>query len=874
MTPVKLTDQVPVLIVLKKLLCVVAVVLVSSMLASKSACALGGTDETTDLKRAVEKLNYWLSDSAEREGWQDFLLLSQLNSQVALGNQADLAVLQKIQSRFHSDTSGLGHPVFLGVKTALDNQIKRLSASREKSIDQLLVDARFTYSAPSIQLLEQQRDQVIADIDALIRHYRTSMPSRKRALLFYDLQLDQIKAYLENIEVEISPEVSVEKIDSMIRVVKDDIDQVVEKIDAIPIAPEPDDEGASDQVREPEDEPSENGSSPDDNLSLSAPKNDGLSGQILIGDRPSEDDGEESLKELEVQLKTLEAKKKVLRDRRKEVLKADRPRLVQRAKTVRQLRKYEAAFDDLAQQHGDPYFIIAANSLHNFSVSFLSGTSGNLQENMLNRLESVKENLQDINDPADARTASGKLGDSLRWLDDAGQTPALVTAVRAKYSNPNAYLSIRGNLIGDLVAQTISDRSPIRQNAFGRLVRGCTETNGNVWMQLADDPDQVQALLRLDATVASGAFVQQGKVQVFTNSYGTVSADRRVFIGLDGVRWNDTQIDANFQSAFAGTNSKLDLVNRIAQKAFSKNQSRADDLAERQAKDQAESKFDEQTDKPLTQANKRLLKLRKEVLQKASLLPAIRLNSTQDRINVVVKQETDSTLAAPDQPQNFGVNPAVGVRIHDTLLSNYLDPLFSGKTFTSAELAKQIAKITGQVPDGATGQDVEDEPAEEFSIGFTRVRPIQFEFEDQKIRVIVSGRKFAQGDNEINAGMKIIMEFKIHDDNGQLKFGRDGKVRFEFLDPKRTTPALVAFRRFLDEKLNEKMAAEDTEKEIPANFIPVESVPELAKSPLAKKLRLVQFRSDRGWLYIGWNQASNPTDTYSWSYDLPAIWKQ
>jgi len=44
--------------------------------------------------------------------------------------------------------------------------------------------------------------------------------------------------------------------------------------------------------------------------------------------------------------------------------------------------------------------------------------------------------------------------------------------------------------------------------------------------------------------------------------------------------------------------------------------------------------------------------------------------------------------------------------------------------------------------------------------------------------------------------MKIIMEFKVHDDDGQLKFGRDGKVQFEFLDPKRTTPALIAFRRF------------------------------------------------------------------------------
>jgi len=70
------------------------------------------------------------------------------------------------------------------------------------------------------------------------------------------------------------------------------------------------------------------------------------------------------------------------------------------------------------------------------------------------------------------------------------------------------------------------------------------------------------------------------------------------------------------------------------------------------------------------------------------------------------------------------------------------------------------------------------------------------------------------------------------------------------------------------------MAAEDTETDLPANFIPVELVPELAESPLAKKLRLVQFRSDRGWLYLGWNQESSPADSYGWIYDLSAIWKR
>ena len=563
-----------------------------------------------------------------------------------------------------------------------------------------------------------------------------------------------------------------------------------------------------------------------------------------------------------------------MRERRKKVLKVDRPRLRQRSKTVRQLRRYELVFEKVASKKGDPYFVTVVTSLKKFSRSFQYGTSGNLQEEMLDRLNDIEENLTDLNDPEKSRAANGNLGSSLGWLDAAGQAPSLVTAIRAQHSNPNAYLSIDGDLIKDLIAQTISDRSPLRQTAFGRLVRGCTETNGSVSLQLFDNPNQIQAQLRLDATIASGAFVQQGKVQVFTNSHGTLSADRQILIGLDGVQASDTQIDANFQSVFAGTNSKFGVVNRIAEKAFKKNQSQANDLAAQQAKEQGLTQFNERTDEPLAKANENLLRLQRKALEKSNLFPAIRVNSTQQHVNVVVKQETNATLAAPNVPHQFGVNPQIGVRIHDTLVSNYLDPLFSGKTFTNEELSDQIASFTGEAPPGLTGVDEQGEPVEGFSIGFTRVRPIEFEFVDQKVRVVVSGRKFSQGENEINAGMKIIMEFKVHDDDGQLRFGRDGKVQFEFLDPKRTTPALIAFRRLLDESLNEKSKTDDRQAELPKNLIPVKQVPQLADSEFAKKLRLVQFRSDGGWLYLGWNHESNPGDTFGWIHDLPAIWKR
>jgi len=114
----------------------------------------------------------------------------------------------------------------------------------------------------------------------------------------------------------------------------------------------------------------------------------------------------------------------------------------------------------------------------------------------------------------------------------------------------------------------------------------------------------------------------------------------------------------------------------------------------------------------------------------------------------------------------------------------------------------------------------------------------------------------------------------VHDDDGQLKFGRDGKVKFEFLDPKRTTPALIAFRRLLDESLNEKPETDDRQAKLPKNLIPVKQIPKLADSDFVKELRLVQFRSDGGWLYLGWNRESNPSDSFGWIYDLPAIWKR
>ncbi len=209
---------------------------------------------------------------------------------------------------------------------------------------------------------------------------------------------------------------------------------------------------------------------------------------------------------------------------------------------------------------------------------------------------------------------------------------------------------------------------------------------------------------------------------------------------------------------------------------------------------------------------------------------------------------------------------------HETLLSNFVDPIFRGKTFTDEELADELESILGTRPDALAPKAEDDDAAKDqsFSITFTNIRPIQFEFENNRLAVVVSGQRFSQGDSKIDEGLKIIIRFKIQRVSGKLKLARDGKAEIDYVDPDKKSPRTVAFRSFLDGRLNPKDAADAPSIDLPDNLIPVDEVEALKNSPVARKLFLSQCRVEGGWLYLGWNyvEASN---YISMTVDTPAI---
>ena len=840
------------------------------------------------LQQAVQKLNLWLSDSEDAVVWRKSLLLNLLDTQSALGERADLPTLSRIEARFSQSNDGLDKAVFRDVQVALKAQIKQLSdmylrgLANQHDLRSAVYAARGNYRPITIAMMEQQRQRAVNDLESLMKYYRKTMRSRKRANLFYDMQLDQTIDFLKELEFELPPEISVGKMNSMISGVEKQLDEIEEEIDAIPETPQPDNGPEEDVDKEEEqgddgekqgDDGEKQGDDGDD-----GEQEDGIELTLEINPNafgPVPDDGKPSLSDLEQKKRVVETQLEELKKQKSEISKKDKPRRQKRIREFNQLREFESNFAEVSKTQADPYFIAVQTSLEQFVRTYLYGTDDNLQEKFLLKLQDLEENLLMMQGP-DARDASAQLGESISWLEDANQVSTLVTAIRAKYSLPNFYLAVSGKLLEQFGSRSFSQKSPVRQVFKGRLVRGNSRVDGQVNLKLRDDPNQIHLDIGLDGTIAAGTYVQQGKVQVFSNASGCFSAERSLFANIGGLLASEPQINVGVDSSFAGTTSGLKLVNKIARKAFVESKAEAEANAVADAEAELGSQFSEQTEEAVSQGSAALSRAQKAIRSNARLAPEIYLRSTASQVVMVGKKSSPSALAAQNFPAISNVPTDVAVRIHESVFSNLFERAFSGKTFTSEELAQQMQKMFGgEAPPALKADsdedDEEDAEDESFSITFSTVRPIQFEFENNSFGVAISGRRFLQGDKKINAGLKIGIRFKVKRVDGKLKLVRDGKAELDYLGTKNAK--VVAFRSVLNGKLNPKESDQQISIDLPENLLPLEQVDALKDNDFVQGLTLVQCRSQDGWLYLGWNHTPKHFMVQH-MVDVPAIWNE
>lgn len=745
-------------------------VVLSCFFAAFSVGDLQASDSAARLQASVHRMAFWLGTGEESAKWRQFLMLNHLDTQAALGDRADVHQLKMILERFEQDTDGLDQPAFVEVRDGLKRHIEFLSSfDRQMNFKSKLESAKF--EPISREVVERYRDLVIYEYEVLIGHYRATMSSRERALLFFDLKTDRAMEVLSAIDMEVlMPEA--------------ELDIQIEPIDG----PQPDD-----------------------------------------AEKKQDDE--------------------TRKQKRKEWL--DGLREISRALTAKNL------------EINDIYFGSTQLALDRFIRIYFFATDANSEKAFERELKNLMDNIDSLSDP-NARAQHAIVGSSLGWMQSANQMPDLVSAVRSRHSLPNLYFSVSANLINQVASRPVAQHQHVNEMVLGRLIRGVASTYGTVTIDLVDNPFQAHVSPHFLATTTSDTRGGQGSIVACTTSSGQLEARRSIYANLSGFFAGDPYGAANLSSQFLGVNKSLKIVEKIAYKSYLEDKDAAEEIASTRAEKQIIDQFTKETNEVLTQGNVRFTELVDRVEPYAKLMPETYLSTMYSQLNVITQKANQFDLAANNMPTPTAFQTDMGFKLHETFLTNYLTPLFSGKTMSNQDMADRIYELGGTPPEGLEPENEDDK----FSISFARIQPIKVDLDGDRLGVSIYGRRFAQGGRRINAALIISLKFKIVNEDGKFFLVKDGESSIEYGEGVVITARVAAFKNFLVEKLNET-GANDVKVDLPANLLPVEDLGIDDHDDILKNMKLVQFISRDGWLQVGWNYLPGMAQTYL--TEMPSI---
>lgn len=745
-------------------------VVLSCLLVAFSVGELRASDSAARLQASVHRMAFWLGTGEKATKWRQFLLVNHLDTQAALGDRANVQQLQIILERFEQDVDGLDQPAFVEVRDGIKRHIEFLS-SIDYQMDFKAVLESAKYEPITREVVERYRDLAIYEYEIMIGHYRATMSSRERALLFFDLKTDRALEVLSSIDMEVlMPEA--------------ELDIQIQPVDEAQ---------ADDDAKQQEDE--------------------------------------------------------LRKQKRKEWLDG--------------LREASRALNDKNLEINDLYFGSTQVALDRFIRIYFFATDANSERSFERELKNLKDNIDSLSDP-NARSKHAIVGYSLGWMQSANQLPRFVSAVRSRHSLPNFYFSVSSNLINQIASRPVTQHQHVNEMVLGRLIRGVASTYGTVTIDLIDDPFQVHVSPHFLATTNSDTRGGQGSIVACTSSSGQLEARRSIYANLSGFFAGEPYGAANLSSQFLGVNKSLRIVEKFAYKAYLEDKEAAEAIASSRAEGQIIEQFTKETNEALAQGTERFSELVEKVEPYAKLMPESYLSTMHSHLNVITQKANQFDLAANDLPSPTAFQPDMAFKLHETFITNYLTPLFAGKTMSNQDMADRIYQLGGTPPDGLEPEGVDDQ----FSITFARIQPIKVELNGDRLAVSIFGTRFAQGGRRINAALIITLKFKIVNENGKFFLAKDGESSIEYGEGVVITARVAAFKNFLVEKLNET-GANDVKVELPPNLLPIEDMGIDDHDDILKNMKLVQFISRDGWLQVGWNYL--PGMTQSYLTEMPSV---
>ena len=442
----------------------------------------------------------------------------------------------------------------------------------------------------------------------------------------------------------------------------------------------------------------------------------------------------------------------------------------------------------------------------------------------------------------------------LDWLDQVGQAPWLVSAVRQRLSHPNLFVEVSGSLVSSRVGGPVRDTSPIVDCILGTEIHGTGHTTGELAAELVPSADRALIDVLFQGEVASDTVGYNGPATIFSTGITSLAARKRLI--LDGEQFSTlpTASSAATSTEINDIQTRCGLIERLAWKRAGKQKSEAEYIASRHAEERFNQRMDQEADPMVARANANFLQKFRAPLVHRNLLPALfRLSTTKDAIQLTVREEGLGHLAAPSEPPPTSEPADLTLRVHESAINNLTAAALGGVLLEEKRMQEIVTETFGLPERVQTGGD-----EEQWSITFPQFSerpPVQVSFADDGFAVTISGRQYVN-DGRDYPGMDVTAVYKIQKTSRGLRAVRQGKLRIfpPGFAPDSNQP-LPGRLQVLRTALEPRFGRFFTEELAPRNIVlKDEGAAGRGQPRPPTELTLTRWQTVKGWLVMAWKR--------------------
>lgn len=252
------------------------------------------------------------------------------------------------------------------------------------------------------------------------------------------------------------------------------------------------------------------------------------------------------------------------------------------------------------------------------------------------------------------------ISQSVKWLQDERQAPALIAAIQKRFVHPNVFGQASAELVASGIVESVDEVTQVNDCILGTSVSGPAHTVGRTTAALVPNSEMgvIDTLFSGRAHGDSVGYHQP--VTIFSNSETSLASCKRVWINQDGLFSLPAGANAETRTNVCDIQSRRGrgMVQRMAWKRSAEQQPAAESVAARHAEQRLDERIDKQVTESLDRTNRQYQEKYRQPFRDRNLFPQFLHFSTTDQVlSVVGLQAGGGKVAAPPRPRRRWEGP-------------------------------------------------------------------------------------------------------------------------------------------------------------------------------------------------------------------------